>query len=279
MKNLKSRKYIFLTILAVCLSVAVTLTCFDATRDNPFDPKNGGAPGPIAYWNFEEVYTLPIGGSTVYDKSGNGYNGLINEPNGGNPSQSGDVPSGLGHYYSLNFVQGTEARVYLTNTTLFNFENSKSKFTVELWAKIGSVWGSDSFLVSKWGDDASIQAGWMVGLSVGSNIILTLSGTGGAAAANCVRVISPAITLNQWYHIACTVDVENDVFKIFLNGVDNSTFDAGYLTSISNIYSNNARFTIGAKSSIGNAANSYIDEVKIYNYIRTPSQILADATH
>jgi hypothetical protein len=40
MQILKSRKYILITILVITLSATLALTCFDATRDNPFDPLN-----------------------------------------------------------------------------------------------------------------------------------------------------------------------------------------------------------------------------------------------
>jgi hypothetical protein len=279
------RKILFSAFIIISLAL-INITCFDATRDNPFDPVNGGARGPIGLWDFEEIYTLPIGGNTVHDKSGNGNDGLIVEPNGGNPLQSSDVPTGLGHNYSLNFVQGTAARIYLIDNTLFNFPNTNSKFSVEFWIKLTNQTATDTAIVSKWGDNTMTPryGGWVIGQRYSSNQIfirITESGSVPAVAADILHIYSNlSVPINTWSHIACTIDIEHDIYFIYINGIKSSiTFDPAGANTILNINLNSIPLSIGACNipTEFTANGYYIDEVKIYNYIRSPAQISADA--
>jgi hypothetical protein len=81
------------------------------------------------------------------------------------------------------------------------------------------------------------------------------------------------LTLNTWHHITCIRNVSTDTLSIYLDGVlvdsdtDNTTADA----------TTNDDTTIGARSgSKAESFNGSIDQVQIYDYVRSPAQIAWD---
>jgi hypothetical protein len=97
------------------------------------------------------------------------------------------------------------------------------------------------------------------------------SGSGGgysaATAENyiCATVVPP---INQWSHLAITQDGLNMVF--YLDGKPVST-----KTSTDPMVPASANVTLGA-SAFGEYFTGKIDEVRVYNYARTPAQVVSD---
>jgi len=89
------------------------------------------------------------------------------------------------------------------------------------------------------------------------------------------------LTLNQWTHIAITYDASSDTNNpdIYLNGIlqvqDNTCASN---VSASGTWTNTAdNWAIGGgDSSIINNFNGLIDQVRVYDYIRTPTQVVWD---
>lgn len=77
--------------------------------------------------------------------------------------------------------------------------------------------------------------------------------------------------LNSWYYMATTWD--SSTIKIYLNGILLDTY-----TGKMNIGSPSDRIYIGSYYPVGDfaVANGIMDELKIYNYVRTESQIKED---
>ena len=90
-------------------------------------------------------------------------------------------------------------------------------------------------------------------------------------AGNTLHQLSTAnvLTLNTWNHVAGTF--ENGVTKIFVNGIEVATSTATF-TSIPSCTN---KINIGEDPSIGTAEyfNGKIDDIRIWNTSRTPSEI------
>lgn len=77
---------------------------------------------------------------------------------------------------------------------------------------------------------------------------------------------------NQWYHVAIVTN--GGTTEAFINGVSMGTKSAGPNTS------NNTNFSIGRSGSTNPSFNNYfngsLDEIRIWNVVRTPAQIQAN---
>ena len=76
------------------------------------------------------------------------------------------------------------------------------------------------------------------------------------------------LPLNTWSYLSITYNGSN--VRLYRNGVLAST------CSLSKSVSNSDRVVIGSRSASQYQANARIDEVKIYNYPRTASQLIED---
>ena len=79
-----------------------------------------------------------------------------------------------------------------------------------------------------------------------------------------------ALSLNAWQHVACTYDKQT--LRVFVNGV--LTGSQSLTVAIDNT-SNNWRFGSDQGGTYGDY-NGKLDDVRIYNYTRTPGQIIED---
>jgi hypothetical protein len=80
------------------------------------------------------------------------------------------------------------------------------------------------------------------------------------------------VTLNKWNHIAITIDtsIQANNANIYINGSIDKTFSvSGYLDW------GGGRWNIGSSYVFNNKFSGYIDDVKVENYVASPSNILA----
>lgn len=201
------------------------------------------APGPIGYWKFDEGSD-----STAYDSSGNGNSGTLT---------NGTIWS-AGKYGSAVEFDGVNDYVAMStiNTTL-------TQYTQSAWVYLDSYPASryDWFY---WGLDAH---GNRVGIdNYGTNFRVVLPSN---TYPDQRFSSAPAIT-NGWHYV--TVTYENTNSKSYINGV--------LVNSSSNGVDQNITIPTWKLGGDGQGAGQYldgkIDDVKIYNYARTQSQILED---
>ena len=84
--------------------------------------------------------------------------------------------------------------------------------------------------------------------------------------ADSVIETTTGITLNRWTYITCKM--ESGTRKIFLNGIEQTTESDGITT--------NATYSAIGGGFTNYTASGKIDNVKIYNYARTPAQVAYD---
>lgn len=213
------------------------------------------APGPIAYYNFDEGQ----GNSTLKDISGNGLHGTMYNING-----SEWVPGKFGQ--ALAFNNGTSDRV--VNIGVIDSKFNGSYGSAMAWARVPSWTGipEDGNIFNVFAD--------------GSNrLFINTRPSGdlqyGYIAGGTSKSLFHTVGIPGWHHVAITWNKADDTVVFYLNGAIMSRETAlgtwsGSLNAVwNNIGSNRSDFP-------GYSFLGVIDEVKFYDYARTPSQIIED---
>lgn len=233
----------------------------------------GTAAGPVGWWKFDDNT-----GTTAIDASGNGNSlTLVN-------TASTDWVNG---YNGSAFnVDATNNIAYLngSSSTL-----EPSVLTVSAWVKLNAIGTCNGGALCYVVADEPIGA-----TSNGRGYLLWVS-SGGLPAfsigdGTAYRTVSGATTLsaNVWYHITGTYDLSN--LRVYVNGVLDGTQantsaitytnGAGGPTAktfyVGSIHDNDATSNTTTSDMI--FFNGQIDEVKVYNYVRSQPQIALDAT-
>jgi len=222
---------------------------------------------PIAWWRLDES-----SGTEALDYVGANegtYNGTYTL------DQAGLVSTGK----SVNF-NGSSGRVdigTLGNTPIGDLINGKSVVTVEAWVSSDVVPTTESEDI--WYSEVnSIATGF--GIAVNSSGLIFAGGRSGSADAFQSTSWTTAITAGVTYHVVGVLDYANNTIKLYVNGdlkntnstavFANSTYTLGTPTNGENIgmAPNNARHWDGE-----------IDEVAVYDYELTATQVLAHFKH
>ncbi len=229
------------------------------------------APGPVLNYKFDEGSLS--NGSTVVDSSGYGNNGTsLNAPE----SQPGKL--GDSYYFKRG---GTSNGIYCTDancggTGASQLDMGLKDITVEAWVKLNATLtvGSEASVLTKM--DGSGTTGYFFGIdkptstvffraNSGTNVQTTTDGT--------------ALAQGSWYHIAASVNRAGNITR-YVNGVPTGTADSISTLSSTSVdttedlcISGRATATCGSDRPL-NDAN--VDDVKVYNYVRTQKQIVED---
>lgn len=214
----------------------------------------GAESGLLGYWRMDEG-----SGTNVLDGSGHGYAAALS----GNPAwiASGAAFAVTDPAYGINLTDTNSEYVQVPSGVWFG-----DNFTVESWVYIRS----HNFYAQLF--DFGNGAG-------NNNISLFLSsGTAGHArlavynnAFASVVTANSALPLNQWVHIACTKS--GSTGNIYINGVSVVSSAGLYSSTPTVVRTNNF---IGRSNFGYPYANVIVDEFRIWNVARTPSQIQAD---
>ncbi len=193
--------------------------------------------GLVGYWTFDEG-----GGTTVYDSSGNGNNGILyNSPSwqSGSSCESG----------SCILFNGTNNYVNIPNSSSLNPKD----ISVSLWMYWNGGVGEQNMVTKENSYEYRVSSG---SINYATN---PWAWRGGA---------SP-VTAGQWYHVVA-VHQGNGNQKIYINGVETYNTASG-----GDIASNASVVTIGARGGgTWSFYNGLLDEVRIYNRALSAGEIL-----
>lgn len=235
-----------------------------ATSDNSNYEKNAAnqeycVPGdsttctaPVGEWHLNEK-----AGTSAFDTSGTGSLGTWNGT--GSHWSTGKVGAG-------GIFNGTDDDITAADTTAL----SPTNVSISHWfypTAAGSA-GDDEATIWKGdiglGDDQSYGFIWTDSSTVKFRI-------GNSSTSD--DVTSSTITLNQWTHVEGTYDGTN--LRIYING----KLDSSKTSAIGSLKNTTSKLYVGA-SAIGDAGFEFfqgkIDEVRIFNYGRTPAQVAWD---
>ena len=216
-------------------------------QTNMYRTMTGNEPGLVVSYNSDEGI-----GTSLNDPSTNHLNGTL--INGGNwiaalISSTGD--------YMLDF--NGAGSVSVGNSTAFNL----TAVTLEMWFKWGHNGAGAEFLTSKAAELLEIQLGYL-----GTNALRFIPTPG-------VYIDTPAnaFASGAWVHLACVYDprLTNQIAKIYLNGIAQTVTTTGNLTTA--IGTSASPFILGNRTGGGYPFLGQMDEVRVWNYARSGSEI------
>ena len=159
--------------------------------------------------------------------------------------------------YTLKYNGGDD--VY--NGGMASFSSTTA--TVELWVKFTGTGGAIFTKMNSY--DNPSKVGVALEYPNTSQMVLSVGYDGGRN----IQPLSVATTLNTWYHIAVTFN--SGTATLFVNGVSKGTSTGG--STWNAIYP----FAFGSFTPWGGYSfNGEIGDIRIFNTVRTPSQISSD---
>jgi len=157
--------------------------------------------------------------------------------------------------YSLDF-DGINDYVEISDNSVLDITGS---MTVEAWVNYKVLSGGNYYRIVSKGE---YNDGWIFGTTYAYTLDFTFN-------TNQTAYAQTALQTGKWYHIAAVIDNSAKKVYLYLNGsLDNLS---GYSFS-GNLPATAYSLKIG-KSNAGYYCCAYVDEVRIWNYARTQSQI------
>ncbi len=172
---------------------------------------------------------------------------------------------------------GTNDFVHIPDNSNLDFSGN---FSLEAWVGLKNIGSNPNYysFISKGGagESSSVNHNYQLGYQYGTwfsgfHFISFFENSSGNN-----YIVNYAITpeLNRWYHLAATFDETSDTYKLYLDGVLVCTNTSA--TGIPNVQ--NQPLMIGCSEYTppnpdAKFANSFVDEVRIWNDVRTATEI------
>lgn len=174
-----------------------------------------------------------------------------------------DLEAGSSQYVSI--ADGSQTGLDLSSTATF-----------EMWVKFESIPGSGTAvdLISK--DDQSAQRSFAVFYrnAGGTPRLEIIAFENGATYDYYSWNWSASVA--TWYHLAFTIDVtqgSSSTFEVFVDGVSQGNGTAQNASNISSIANTTAPFVIGASGAPSEYIDGKLDDIRVWNTVRTGAQI------
>ncbi|MBP9758159.1 prepilin-type N-terminal cleavage/methylation domain-containing protein [Candidatus Dojkabacteria bacterium] len=210
----------------------------DYERETNYCPTGNDCNGPVGEWLFDD----PSAGSglVALDTSGNNNNGTLS-----NGPVWVDGKSGK----ALQF-DGIDDKIQTTRPII----SGSGDFTMSAWIN-RNVLGSTDYIVGNYGVSSCLTG---IEFYIGNNkLYMYISG---------YLIGTSTININTWYHVVASRTA--GIGKLYLNGKEEIS------GNISSSIGTNCNMTIGNGPNYNSEAfNGLIDQVKIFDYARTPAQI------
>lgn len=147
--------------------------------------------------------------------------------------------------------------------------------TIELWVKFESLpsSGNTMELIPKYDDQSGNQRSWRFFLfNDGGTLKLQFNYSDDGTAQDALAVNWTPST-GTWYHVAVTLTAASSQARFYVDGVQQGTTQTGTKTAI---FNSTARVGLGALNVDGTPSSfldGIIDDVRIWNTVRTITQI------
>lgn len=216
-------------------------------------------PGPINYWSFNEG-----SGTSVADSVG-GFTGTLYPGTAGSYTATSSLWAPIGKVGNALRFDGTDDYVHM-GTAVFGAEHAMS---AGAWIKpSGNNNEYYGVIVNRSQYAYPFQFQTVGSAQTGLRVVLRTSGSG----YQIYEYGSLGIVPDVWQYVGFTYDP--GMLKIYIDGVNvqSATASTGVLSSVTSA----APLTIGSAAGVNQFFKGSIDEVKIYDYARTPRQIALD---
>lgn len=224
----------------------------------------GGSPvgSQVGYWKFDE------GQGTIAYSSGTSKSNLTLSSMSSPASVgiSGWNPNGMINK-ALSFDGSNDKAAVSSNTAL----SITGALTISAWIRMQNTALDERPIISKWNSTGD-QRGYTLAMSSGDTVCLSLDSDGAAGGidSGCSTTV---LSKNTWYHITAVFTPSTSI-RIYINGKHDGGLNSGVDSAI---YANTADFQVGGSvSGWNNLFAGDVDEVKVYNYDLTPSEVLLD---
>ncbi|MHA2060819.1 MAG: DUF2341 domain-containing protein [Candidatus Sifarchaeia archaeon] len=223
------------------------------------------APGPVGYWKMDEGSWS--GNGAVNDYSGN-LNALTHKGNASiiSPGKYGNGSSldGSGDYLC------SDANTDGTCDDDGGLDVESGSFSIEGWFKHTTIATNPDYLVVK--AQAGTNAGYKVYMASDGDIVFEIDDDSTWDPDYSVTTTAATYDDEVWHHFAAVRDSDSEI-TISLDGVQIATNSIASTATLSN----DDVFYIGIDDDgSSNPWDGQLDDLKIYNYARTPEQIVED---
>lgn len=146
-------------------------------------------------------------------------------------------------------------------------------FTLEAWVKLEAFGGADKLIISKYNSTGNQKAYHLAYIDVAGTKKLRLGISSNGSADDGLADFAVTLTEGVWYHIAATYDVSAGTAEMYVNGKSLGT-NTGNPTTI---FNSSADFAVGMINAGAQPWDGLIKDVRVFNDIRTQSEIVSDA--
>jgi hypothetical protein len=258
---------VHLTSLINNVSIGSTSSSFKLGVVGDIGITNGSLWQPVYPSDDGLVLYLPFSegtGTTTYDKSPYGNDGILYNGSTASSCAGGDCPTwSTGKYGKAILFDGSND--YVQSPASIDFVNMTSPYSV-------SVWFNTLNATMTGGQALALQAS----SAGGRRFLFYLSGTGiiylqmSNASSYPSIYATPAVSAGNWYHASATYDNNTGTARIYVDGVLRATGSINITAQ-----AGTAVYNIGGDR-IENAGlyfNGTIDEVKVYNRALSADEI------
>lgn len=143
--------------------------------------------------------------------------------------------------------------------------------TLEMWVKLESAPSNSTYCLARKYAEGGNNRSYMFRYqdTGGTKRFEFRQSTSGTGASTSVITYNYTLSTATWTHLAFAYDASAGEIEVFINGVSNGTA-TGVRTSV---YDGTAPFEIGGNSSDGDYFDGLIKDVRVWNDIRTGTEI------
>ncbi len=176
-------------------------------------------------------------------------------------------PKGMGYLFN-----GTADRVAIADAAALDV----TSITIATWVKLDSAWAAAGQIFSKMDDYLDGQEFSYALYVLSTKRIQFIASDDGNVTGLGTIISTTAIDVNVWTHLVASYNEVDDVFKLYINGVN--TGDTGDGRVEGAIHIGTGRCAIGARSDAEGAAYSTffkgcIADVRLYNHVLSASEV------
>jgi hypothetical protein len=225
---------------------------------------------PVLHLSFDEGY-----GATAHDSSIHKNNGSLQPGDSGDNTASSSMWTKNGKFGGAMEFDGTDDYINIGDNAELTFNNGTNDlpFSVSYWSKHSAVVG-DACIVAKYLDSTPFNGEWSAGYNSNNHYFQCLDDS---ALVRITITGSTLPALDTWYHVLWTYDGSGSEtgLSLYVNGVLDANATKSEQGSYSKMTDESADVEVG--TCLQDFGSYYfdgkIDEVKIYNYALTPSEI------